>query len=227
MKKSLHSLFIAAIVGVTVVCAHAAEALSEAVVLNVTGNAKAVVPGQEAKAVKVGDKFPQGTVIETEDGSVVDLQMFSGGKATIKQKSRVDLSKLSLTTEDGVITKQTAEINLSVGTVVSSLDPAKKAINDYSIRTPRGVAAARGTVFEVSVAPAGQVIVYVVRGRIEFKDKEGNSVFVDNNQVITVDDQGRISGPTEATEAQIEAGRRSSTGETNEAIDITIISPSA
>lgn len=228
MKKSLHSLLIAAVVSVTAVCSYAAEAVSEAVVLKVTGGAQATLPGQAPAPIKVGDKLPQGTIIETPDNSAVDIQVFSGSKTTIQSGSKVDLSKLSLTTEGGQITKQTAELNLSVGTVVSSLDPANRGINDYSIRTPKGVAAARGTVFTVTAAASGQVTTYVARGVVVFVNPvTGQSVTVQSGQVVTVDENGFISAPVAATAEQRRAARaafRENPGE--RAIDITITSSS-
>jgi hypothetical protein len=231
MKKSLHSLFIAAIASVTVICAHAADALSEAVVLNVKGGAVASRPGQTGSTeLKVGDKLPQGSVIETPGSSEVEIQVFPGTSAVIQSGSKVDLNKLSLTTANGEITKQTAELNLNVGTVVSTLDPSKKAINDYSVRTPKGVAAARGTKYTVNVGPSGQVRTYVAQGVVVFHNPAtGQSVTVQNGYVVTIDEQGNISAPVEATQEQSDAAReqfKQNPGGQDRAIDITV-SPSA
>ncbi len=230
MKKSLHSLFVAAIVSVTSICAQAAETLSEAVVLKTKGDVQAVLPGQSVPtAVKAGDKLPEGTVIETADKSEVEIQVFSGTVAKIEAGSKVDLSKVSISTENGAITKQTALLNLRIGTVVSTLDPSKKAINDYSIRTPKGVAAARGTRYTVSVSATGEVRTFVARGQVVFLNTvTGQSVTVPNGYVVVVDADGNISEPTEATDAQRKAADDKFKEDTDKerAIDITIISPS-
>ena len=47
---------------------------------------------------------------------------------------------------------------LKQGKVLSTLDPARKAINRYGVRTPKGVAAARGTVYAVRVDVMGSSI---------------------------------------------------------------------
>lgn len=197
MKKSLYSLFIAAILSVTVVCVHAAEAVSEAVVLSVSGSATATFPGQDKPVtIKVGDKLPQGTVIVTPEDSEVEIQAFSGSTSVIKPGSKVDLSKLSLTSSNGQITKQTALIDLTVGSVVSKLDPSKKAINDYSIRTPKGVAAARGTAYTVVVSPTGVITVTVNSGIVRFTNTNtGQFVDVKAGESITIAVDGTISGP--------------------------------
>ena len=226
MKKSFLSLFIAVIASFTAVCAQAAETASQAVVLKVTGDVKAALPGKAPAAVQVGDQLPQGTVIQTDKNSAVDLQVFSGTTATIQSESKVDISKLSLTTSNGQVTKQSAELDLKVGTVVSTLDPAKKSINDYSIRTPRGVAAARGTVYTVEASPNGVVRTFVARGTVTFTNAAGQTVVVKNNQVVTVSADGTISDPVEATADQKQAAKDAFKEEPGDrAIDITI-SPS-
>ncbi len=228
MKKSLSSLFIAAIVSMTVVCVHAAEAVSEAVVINVKGGAQATLPGQSKSVeIKVGDKLPQGTVIQTPGNSEVEIQAFSGSTTTIKPGSKVDLSKLSLTTANGEITKQSALIDLTIGTVVSTLDPSKKAINDYAIRTPKGVAAARGTQYTVTVTGAGMVRVLVVTGVVRFTNSvTGQSVDVPAGFTVTIDADGKISEPVEASPEQQNA--KSDEGASIQpVIDITIVSPSS
>ena len=231
MKKSLNTLLIAAIVSVTAVCSYAAEAVSEAVVLKVKGNAHATIPGQsENVAVKVGDKLPQGSSVQTSGNSEVEIQVFSGSQTTIKPDTTVNLNKLSLTTENGAITKQTALIDLTTGSVVSSLDPSKKAINDYSIRTPKGVAAARGTVYTVTVAKDGVVRTFVARGVVVFfNPATGQSVTVQNGYTVTVGADGTISDPVLSTDAHLDAAKEQfkNDEDKNRAIDITIVSPSS
>jgi hypothetical protein len=231
MKKSLNSLLIAAIVSVTAVCAQAAEAVSEAVVLKVKGEAQASIPGKAGSVqVQEGDKLPQGTTIQTSANAEVQIQVFSGSETTIKSDSKVNLNKLSLTTENGTITKQTALIDLSTGSVVSTLDPSKKSINDYSIRTPKGVAAARGTRYTVSVSATGDVRTYVARGVVVFfNPSTGQSVTVQNGYTVTVGADGTISDPVVATEAQLDAAQEQfkTDDDKNRAIDITIVSPSS
>jgi hypothetical protein len=209
MKKSLSSLFIAVILSVTVASVHAAEAASDAVVLALKGNVQVTLPGKAAPTeIKVGDRLPQGTKIVTAAGSELELQAFSGSSTIITEGSKVELTKLSLTTSEGVITKQTATLNLSVGSVISSLDPAKKAINDYSIRTPKGVAAARGTKYVVTVGVSGNVTTYVSTGVVTFFNPVTNqTVDVLPGYVVVVDEKGNISEPVKATKEQSEAAR--------------------
>ena len=226
MKMSLRSLIIAGLVSLTAVCMQAAEVLSEAVVLKLTGPVQVILPGKtEAVSVKVGDKLPQGTTIITSSTGEIDVQVFPGTTSTIKAGTKVDLEKLSLTSSDGVVTKQSATVNIKVGSVVSTLDPTKKAINDYSVRTPKGVAAARGTIFEVTVSLTGQVRTYVTRGLVTFKSPNGTTIDIQPGSAVTVDAQGNVTKVVDASEAQKEAAKEveKNNGSTNDhAIDITI-----
>ncbi len=224
MKKSLHSLIIAAVVSFAAVCANAAETVSEAVVLKVTGNAQATLPGQSRAAIQVGDKLPQGTVIETPDNSAVDIQAFSGNTTTIQPGSKVELNKLSLTTDGGQITKQTAEIGLSLGTVVASLDPSKKGINDYSIRTPKGVAAARGTSYTVNVTASGEVTLFVATGVVTLVNESGQSVTLQPGQSVKLTPAGTFSG---IINERATTAITTNPGASESNINITIVSPSS
>lgn len=229
MKKSLHSLFIAAVVSVTAVCAQAAEAVSEAVVLKVKGQVHAQIPGQSGPVViKVGDKLPQGTAIKTNKNSTTDIQVFSGAVTTIQEETQADLTKLSLTTENGAISKQTALINLTLGTVVSSLDPEKKSINDYSVQTPRGVAAARGTRYTVTVGTDGAVRTFVATGVVVFINAATNqTVTIQPGYAVIIDANGNISDPIEAADLP-SGGTQTLVGDDTETvIDITVVSPSS
>jgi hypothetical protein len=221
MKKSIYSLFIAAIVSLTAVCAQAAEAVSEAVVLKVTGSPVATVGGQQI-AIKEGDKLAQGTVITTSATSEVEFRAFSGSTTTIKPGTTAELSKLSLTTEGDAVTKQSAVIDLKIGDVISKLDPSKKAINDYSIRTPKGVAAARGTVYVVTVSPSGVITLKVTAGSVTFTSSiGGGSVTVLPGRQVTITADGKV-GPVEVAQAA-EAG--STTTEVDNGSDVPVIDP--
>jgi len=197
MKMSLRSLIIAGLVSLTAICVQAGEVLSEAVVLKLSGPVEVIFPGKtEAVAAKVGDKLPQGTTIVTSGTSEAEIQIFPGTTSTIRPGTKVELEKLSLTSSSGVVTKQTAMVNLRVGGVVSSIDPTKKSINDYAVRTPKGVAAARGTIYQVFVLADGSSITHVIRGSVTFYNPVTNqSVTVNAGEAVKVDSNGNIGTP--------------------------------
>ncbi|HYP15746.1 MAG TPA: FecR domain-containing protein, partial [Opitutus sp.] len=128
----------------------------EAVVLRLTGSARVKLPADPREHdLAEGEKLPQGTLLRTGETDEVHLQPFEGAIATVRPNSMVHLEKLSVTDEAGVTTKQSALLALTAGTIISTIDPAKKDINDYGVRTPKGIANAKGTSFAVSVEDEG------------------------------------------------------------------------
>ncbi len=229
MKISLKSLLITAVVSMTALCAHAVETASEVVVLNVTGTPMASINNMTPVAIKVGDKLPQGSIITTAATAEVAFKTFEGTTTTLKPDSQATLSKLTLTTEGGVITKQTALIDLAAGSVLSSLDPTKKAINDYSIRTPRGVAAARGTRYRVSVSKTGETTIMVSNGTVHFINPlTGATVSVPEGKAITIKPDGTVGSLISTDEGLTPTGIKSLKGFSNNELDTTItVSPSS
>lgn len=135
--------------------AAAETAMSEGTVIKVTGDAVVQLPGQSTSvAMTAGMKIPQGATITTKTGEVY-LQAHTGTVATIQANSTVNVEQLSVTTEGGAVKKENTLLSLKSGNLISTIDPTKKAVNNYGVRTPKGVAASRGTSFSVSVSAGG------------------------------------------------------------------------
>lgn len=118
----------------------------EAKVVKVTGDARAQLPGQSSPvAITEGMTLPQGAVITTGNGEVW-LSGFPGATAAVSHNTSLRIGELGTDTEG----KRKALLELSRGRVSSTLDPSKSSVTNYSVRTPKGVAAARGTVLQVS-----------------------------------------------------------------------------
>lgn len=129
---------------------------TEAVIVRFAGSAFAQFPGSDVEvALTEGMKIPASTILTTADGAEVLLQPFVGTIATIRGKSRVIVEKLSVTKVGETVQKQSAVLDLKSGTIISTIDPARRDINDYGIRTPKGIAKAQGTSFAVSVEEEG------------------------------------------------------------------------
>lgn len=126
----------------------ATAAAPEAKVVKVSGDARVQLPGQSSPVqVTEGMLLPQGSTITTANGEVW-LSGFPGATAAVHPNSSVNLSELG-TNSDG---KRKALLELTRGKITSTLDPSKSGVTNYSVRTPKGVAAARGTAFEVIFA---------------------------------------------------------------------------
>ena len=217
MKKPFYFLLIAALFSIGSLCARGAEATSQAIVLKVKGTVTVIAAGQtEPVTLKVGDKLPQGATIVTGADSEVDVQAFNGAVATIKSGSTVNLEKLSVTTSGGVVTKQTALLNLKVGAIYSNIDPANHNINDYGIRTPKGVAAARGTTYGVQVKADGTVQLFVTTSAVTFYNTStGKSVTVPAGSAIKVSPTGVVSSISIGDLVQEEFNNLEKTGTAN------------
>jgi hypothetical protein len=122
---------------------------AEATVTKFIGTATITAKDGHSIPLAVGSKIPQGATITTTAASEVYLQTFDHTMATIKASTTVTVDELSVTS-DGSGSKENTILNLKSGNLVAALDPAKKNVNNYQVRTPKGVAAARGTTFTVS-----------------------------------------------------------------------------
>lgn len=133
--------------------ARSEEVAREATIVAVEGTVIIGLPGEASgKPAVVGAVIPVGSTIHTGTASQVTVKLFDSTIAIVRADSDATLEKLSVTTDGKDIKKENALINLRVGNIISTLDPAKKSVNNYGIRTPRGIAAARGTIFSVTVS---------------------------------------------------------------------------
>lgn len=168
----------------------------EAKVIKLTGSAQMTLPGASvATPLELNSKIPEGATVTTAAGAELSVEAMPGVIATIKASSTVVVEKLSSVKNGAEITEQTATLNLKEGNIVSTLDPAKKAINRYGVRTPKGVAAARGTVYSVKVNVTGSSIA-TLSGSVTIDLGGGN--------VLTIP-VGAASSNGEATQAIADA----------------------
>jgi hypothetical protein len=154
--------------------ASAQQTLTTAYVSSVDGNATYLAPGsKEATAVEIGQSLPAGSVITTDATSTVIIVSHEGIQTSICPKTTAAIGEHSVSA-DGV---RTAVIDLKLGMTVSVLDPTRRASNNYAVRTPRGVAAARGTKYTVTVRLASGadalVTVNTLEGKVSFSINSG------------------------------------------------------
>ena len=119
-------------------------AAQEAKILKIVGSGTATVtlPNGTKIAAKEGASIPVSAQIETDGAAELYIEAMPGAIATIKKNSRVTVETLAA---------GSAILALKQGNVVSQLDPARSAGRSYGVRTPKGVAASRGTVYTVAV----------------------------------------------------------------------------
>jgi len=176
----------------------------EAVVLTVTGNARSQSSASAAEvALTSGAKLHQGAVIITSDGADVYLQPFNGAVANIKANSKVVIEKLTIAIAGGVVQKQTALLNLKTGVLVSMLDPAKRKIDDYGVRTPKGIATAHGTSFSVSVTE-NNFSVAATADSVTFVTPAGATYVIEAGNVVITSPGGQAQPPIPLSRAVAE-----------------------
>ncbi|HUR56877.1 MAG TPA: FecR domain-containing protein, partial [Opitutaceae bacterium] len=158
--------------------AQAQETATQATVTKVVGTASFTVAGGSAQTIAAGTKLPQGAEITTGDKSQVTVEAHEGIVAIAGSKTTFTVEKLSVSGNG----TRNAVLALKSGNIASSLDPAKKSSNNYSVRTAKGTAAARGTTY--SVAYDGVTYsVTVVAGVVQSFNASGAAVNVTAGQV--------------------------------------------
>jgi hypothetical protein len=138
-----------------------------------SGSVEVQLPGQPSQPATVGMMIPEGTVILTKSDGRALLETFSGGVAAIGKNSSVSVAKLNVVKKGDQVVTQEALLDLRAGNIVSTLDPAKKLINNYAVRTAKGVASARGTVYSVTVSNVTGDSVAALTGTVEVTSSLG------------------------------------------------------
>lgn len=179
--KKLVSFFTAAFLTAGLACSAAAH---EAKVVKIKGSAEVQLPGRStSQPLALNTLVPEGASIRTGGDSEVYLEVFPGGIATIGADTNVLVEKLGLEKQGNVITSQEALLDLKKGTIISSLDPSKKAINKYGVRTPKGVASARGTVYAVTVGDNAYTITTTLSGAVIISQVGGPTITIEAGNV--------------------------------------------
>lgn len=153
-----------------------AEAVDATAASLVKGTPTYTTPAGKTEKITSGASIPAGSTIETGSGGGTGLQLVPGATTVFGPNTDAIIKNLSYSkSPDGTITRHVS-LNLTKGSVFSSL--AKKDGNSsFLITTPKGVAAARGTDWSVTVTGTG-VIISVVDGVVTFTLPNGTTITV-------------------------------------------------
>lgn len=127
-------------------------------------------PATKGESVIVGTRIVTGV-----DGRVV-LTPMPGVKSIITPNTTLLLESVSETRTSSTEVTHQAVLNLKEGAVVSDLNKPEGATYDYSIRTARGLAGARGTTFTVGINKFGAQTVVVAHGIVSVSFIDGNKI---------------------------------------------------
>ncbi len=164
-------------------------------VIFVSGQASIQRPEEAAlrPAVK-GETVIVGTrVVTGPDGRLV-LTPMPGVKSIIAPNTTLLLESVSETRTSPTEVTHQAVLDLKQGAVVSDLQKPEGVSYDYSIRTARGLAGARGTTFTVGINPAGIQTIVVAHGSISISFADGSKAVLSPGQLSIT----KASGQTES-----------------------------
>lgn len=170
--------------------------ITEARAVVVKGTVTDIAPSSSTETPVVRDAEIQvGSTIGTAEKSSLLMQPTPGAAVMVLEKSSVVLTEDDLKkTGETIIGKKTI-LNLRKGAVEAALLHPNGGGVDFKIKTPQCVAAARGTVYGVSVSPDGNsttivtsagssvTVTWVVNGQLQ-------TVTVGPNQTLTVNSDG-------------------------------------
>ena len=170
--------------------ASAQQAPASAVLTQVSGDVTVTVPGSTAaKPAVVGQKLPEGSTVTTAGGSIAIVESFEGIETGLASSTTAVIGTHSVNAQ-GV---RTAVIDVKQGSSISVLDPSKRAVNNYSVKTPKGVAAARGTTYSTTVKLNGSDVVVTVDTLTGLVNFAGTDVAAGNSGtagvVISIDEE--------------------------------------
>ena len=156
-----------------------------------TGSVSYELPGTTVfkdLAWKETVNVPVGTVVKTASAGTAKVDIFPGGRMLALPNSSFKVNSLSVQTAGDAITKRQARIALETGTLKTLLSHrgGNTSPINFAIKTPTGVAAARGTKYVVCVVK-GITYVEVIEGTVDV-----NGTLVDPGQIAEITSQGVV-----------------------------------
>jgi hypothetical protein len=174
-------------------------------VIFATGKADLQAPGEASlRPVTKGEVVTLGTRIVTGADGRVALTPMPGVKSLISPNSDLVIEKASETKAADGTTITAATLNLKQGAIVTDLIKQEGVTYDYNIRTPRGLAGARGTNYTVNVNAAGIETILVSHGTISFILLDGRQLAITAGQIHITDVSGAVRSAAKLSDLSAE-----------------------
>jgi hypothetical protein len=136
----------------------------EAVVKSVTGSVEFAGPGSASFApLLMGQQLPVGSTVRTGDDGKAVIVTTPGSAIEVGNGSNLKITALAFSKSGSTVTEQKAHLELTSGVVSALIDHNTPKVTDFTIQTPQGAAAARGTFYAV----------YVIHGKTYIGVKQG------------------------------------------------------
>ncbi len=132
---------------------------------------------------KINDFLQKNDILYTEKDSVVDIIIRQKGIIRITDNTKIKIN---------FITSENIEIFQDKGSIITHLRKLKESEN-YSIVTPTSVAAVRGTSFITKIINENQTNFALIEGRIEIKNKKGETIILEQAGEIIVERDKELS----------------------------------
>jgi hypothetical protein len=132
------------------------------------GDVKVTPPGGAAKALAAGEIVTLGSTVTTGPGARAVIVMTPRSAIRVGENSNVVIEELAETANPPKVT-----IDLKTGSLGALLKPGAGAEMDFKIKTPSGIAAARGTYYAV-VVENGKGFAQVKEGKVEILPNRPN-----------------------------------------------------
>jgi hypothetical protein len=143
---------------------------------SVSGKVEFAAPGATAfKALKAGQALPVGSTIKTGPDGVAIILTVPGAAIRVGPDSQLIIQELDFEKGGAKQMKRKATLDLKTGTVSALIEGNMPETTDFRIKTPQGIAAARGTFYGVTVVD-GKAHVAVQEGKVGIQSlKEAKS----------------------------------------------------
>ena len=148
------------------------QEVAEARVVNVTGEAFAMAPGETQWArLQEGERCVVGTRIRCGENAFAILEFAPGHRVKVDENTTIELSEMQYREDSG---QEKTLIDLAAGRILNNVRKLRTEDSEYSVRTPTASAAVRGTIYEVRYEEeTKRTSVRVLEGLIELEARIG------------------------------------------------------
>jgi len=162
---------------------HAEQVMSK--VLSSSGQVTAVFPNGSTQSLKQGDYIPVGSKIETSGNGVVFLGLLPGAATIVEPNTKATIQKLNVERQGNRVVKRDVQLSLDSqeGGLLSTLKRSDDQVS-FEIRTPTGVAAARGTTWRTT-----STSVQVINGDVVYTASNGQTISIPGGSQYTDGDE--------------------------------------
>jgi hypothetical protein len=133
---------------------------------SVSGKVEFSAPGSNKfEALKVGQTISVGSTIKTGPDGVAIILTMPGAAVRVGPDSQFSINEMDFEKSGGKVMKRKATLDLKTGTLSALIENNTPDATDFKIKTPQGIAAARGTFYGVTVVD-GKSHVAVQEGKV-------------------------------------------------------------